>query len=315
MDMKPITTTELVEQFILYHYHRPRTTRTYRQVAKIFVRDTGVELAHEITTETIRDWRTIAIEQRLVSASTWNNYVRHLRSVLNYAAHQGILSFRENPVSRMSISQPVRRKRTVSRSDWDRVVAFLEENRDAGLIDPQRDQLRCSWLWLTLLHVADTTGMRLRQLVALQWRDVDFDRKIICLRVEGSKTNREWEIPMQDSVGEDLRYLLKRTTQLTGKYNPTGQVFNVNLFSEHYKLPQLNDSQVCNFCARIFRLTGIRISPHRLRHSLATELMREPDRDLPTVQKLLGHTSIRTTLEYVTPDVEQMRKLVNSCRR
>ncbi|OCQ52600.1 site-specific tyrosine recombinase XerC [Photorhabdus australis subsp. thailandensis] len=41
------------------------------------------------------------------------------------------------------------------------------------------------------------------------------------------------------------------------------------------------------------------MGPHRFRHTLATELMKAPDRNLQMVRGLLGHRSITTTMEYI----------------
>jgi site-specific recombinase XerD len=46
------------------------------------------------------------------------------------------------------------------------------------------------------------------------------------------------------------------------------------------------------------------VSPHRFRHSLATELMKAPDRNLQLVRSLLGHRSIATTMEYIDIDMD-----------
>ncbi|WP_445000284.1 tyrosine-type recombinase/integrase [Halomonas mongoliensis] len=52
------------------------------------------------------------------------------------------------------------------------------------------------------------------------------------------------------------------------------------------------------------------MSPHRFRHTLGTELMREPDRNLHIVKALLGHSNISTTLEYVEVDIGSLRSAI-----
>ena len=64
------------------------------------------------------------------------------------------------------------------------------------------------------------------------------------------------------------------------------------------------------FCRKIRYRFGNSISPHRFRHSTATSLANESGSNLKALQQYLGHTSMQTTLEYVHPDLAQMRDLV-----
>ena len=56
------------------------------------------------------------------------------------------------------------------------------------------------------------------------------------------------------------------------------------------------------------RALGIRITQHRLRHTMATELAAK--KDIRTLQHLLGHTNVSTTMQYVHPDMDRMRSLL-----
>ncbi|MBZ6458599.1 tyrosine-type recombinase/integrase [Pseudomonas fluorescens group sp.] len=56
------------------------------------------------------------------------------------------------------------------------------------------------------------------------------------------------------------------------------------------------------------------VSPHRFRHTIATDLMRQPKCNLHIVKDLLGHRSISTTLKYVHVDVDQVRYALEEMR-
>lgn len=61
------------------------------------------------------------------------------------------------------------------------------------------------------------------------------------------------------------------------------------------------------FFRRLSKECGFNVSPHRFRHTIATEMMKQPDSNLQTVKTLLGHSSVTTTLEYVDGNVDTVR--------
>ena len=61
---------------------------------------------------------------------------------------------------------------------------------------------------------------------------------------------------------------------------------------------------VRSFFTRLTKECGFKVSPHRFRHTLATEMMKSPDRNLAMVKGLLGHRSVSTTMEYVELDLK-----------
>lgn len=136
-----------------------------------------------------------------------------------------------------------------------------------------------TWFWMTVLDTFRYTGMRNNQMIHIRLRDVNIEQGWIELRLEGSKTHRD-----------DLLFDVKRFT------NPR---------NTHYIYDEKNVLQSFrSFYRRLSRESGFDISSHRFRHTLATELMKSPDRNLKLVKDLLGHRNVSTTMEYIELDME-----------
>lgn len=64
------------------------------------------------------------------------------------------------------------------------------------------------------------------------------------------------------------------------------------------------------FFRRVSRECGFAVSPHRFRHTIATNLMKSPNRNIKMAQDLLGHSTPAVTLEYVETDLDRVRLML-----
>ena len=140
-----------------------------------------------------------------------------------------------------------------------------------------------------LLETLFSTGMRVSEMVALNVDQVDMERLVFTIRGKG---NREREIPI---VCEAFREVLAKHHQARRKDKVTKDVpFFVNR-----KGNRLSDQSVRGVVRRHAAQIGTRrITPHMLRHTVATLLL-EDGVDLRHIQRLLGHSTIATTTIYV----------------
>jgi len=84
------------------------------------------------------------------------------------------------------------------------------------------------------------------------------------------------------------------------------------LFNPKFSGFGLTKHQVEGFFKKLSKLSGERISAHRLRHTMATLMAQSGDNpDLKSLQYILGHTDIRTTMEYIEPQKEHLEKFIN----
>ncbi|MGB1009672.1 MAG: tyrosine-type recombinase/integrase, partial [Thiolinea sp.] len=170
------------------------------------------------------------------------------------------------------------------------------------------------WFWRVVIRTLYYTGMRRKQLVGMKWEDIDFDMQKVTLRADSSKTKRSWEIPLPPQCREDLETLKQLTGNVRGRaVSGQEQVFNVTLFHPRYKGDQLTTMQLSGFFRRLMDESGITVSPHRFRHSFGTQAAKTGE--IRQVQAQLGHTNVKTTYEYVQPDIEGMRRVGSALQR
>jgi integrase len=161
---------------------------------------------------------------------------------------------------------------------------FLEEEEAARLVEAAAPGLA-----RTMIVVALRAGLRIGELCALRWVDVDFKRRQLCVRqsyyrgrIDTPKSGRSRTIPMADEVVEALRGF--RHLRPLVFSNPDGSY--------------LTDNQVKSFVPRACRRAGLDACYwHVLRHSFASHLVIR-GASLKAVQELLGHQSIDVTLRY-----------------
>ena len=170
--------------------------------------------------------------------------------------------------------------RTVARST---VLNLLRSVHGAsGDLETNRQEI-------VLIELLFSTGVRVSELVSLDLRSVDLLRKVITVNGKGS---RERVIPV---VSDQLTILLKRhiDERVRSGAGHAGPLF-VNRRGNRF-----SDQSVRAFLKRASGEIGSRrITPHMLRHTLATLLL-EDGVDLRHIQRLLGHSSITTTTIYV----------------
>jgi integrase/recombinase XerC len=150
-----------------------------------------------------------------------------------------------------------------------------------------------------ILEVFYSTGIRVSELVGINWSDVDFQLGIARVVGKGSK---ERIVPIGELALESLRnygQAVRTKWQLpcTGD-NP--------VFLNH-RGGRMTVRSVARVVEKHLREAGIavKMGPHGLRHSFATHLLNS-GADLRIIQELLGHASLSTTQRYTHLNLDQL---------
>jgi integrase/recombinase XerD len=137
----------------------------------------------------------------------------------------------------------------------------------------------------TLLLLAYSAGMRVSEVVKLKIADINSDRMQI--NINHAKGKKDRVVTLSKSILPYLReYYLK--------YKPADWLFEGTDHKEHYSA---RSAQLV--FKEAYKKLGLpaQCSFHSLRHSYATHLL-ESGTDISYIQKLLGHSDIKTTLRY-----------------
>ena len=153
---------------------------------------------------------------------------------------------------------------------------------------------------LLILEMLYATGVRVGELVNIKVSDIDLGRKNIIILGKG---NKERFVTYGEYCEDILKTYLK-DGRLVLNVKETDYLFLNNNGG------RLTDRGVRFILDKLIQKTSINknISPHMIRHSFATHLLNEGC-DLLTVQKLLGHESIKATQIYTHVTTDRLKEV------
>ena len=226
-------------------------------------------------------------EKRNNDNSTINRKLSSLRGFYKYLCNNGIIKYNVfKLVSGRKKSQKL--PRYFEYNELEELLKVPDITKPLG----QRDRL--------ILEMLYATGIRVGELVNIKLKDINFNSKNIIILGKG---NKERYVPYGEYCEEILN-----------KYINDGYKI-LNIKSNEYLFLNNNGDQITERRIRyildqIIKKTSINknISPHMIRHSFATHLLNEGC-DLLTVQKLLGHESIKATQVYTHVTTERLKEV------
>ncbi|WP_409160627.1 tyrosine-type recombinase/integrase [Pectobacterium sp. B2J-2] len=304
-----VTYEDIIQDYFFSKPLRPATEVSYRKVLNLFLRFTGENvLPADVDRHTVLSWRRHLLNERQLSSITWNNRVAHMRAIFNHAMKYNFVQMKENPFNSVVARPDVKRKKTLSEEQIRKIYLAMEAREEKEFEDCDfRSALRPAWFWLTVIDTLRFTGMRQNQLLHIRLGDVNLDEGWINLRPEASKNHKEHIVPITTLLRPRLERLYNAALNQDAKMGD--QLFNVHLFKgrKSNMAKTMAPPPIRAFFRRLSVECRCTISPHRFRHTIATEMMKSPDRNLKIVQSLLGHSTVNVTLEYVEGNMDIVR--------
>ena len=281
---------------------RPSTVRNYRRMVDDVLLPLFGELPlRALSAELMDSYRAHLVAEGRLAPRTINGYMLVLHAIFKRAQrHFGLTS---NPVAGLD-RQPVRRSGEFRVLTPEEVEALARAARAGAHRSPPPAPLSDEVLGAyraqdaqdaAIFVVASYSGLRLGELRALRWRDVDFSKRLIHVRRSYSlgeegppKSGKVRAVPMIDQVLRELDALSRR-----GAFTGDEDLVFVSPAGTH-----LEDSALRRrFYAALQQANIKHLRFHDLRHSFGTLAVQVFP--LSDVKAYMGHADIATTMLYV----------------
>ncbi len=275
--------------------YSPYTLRNYRQAFEDFHRwlaasGTGDRPYDELTARDVRDF--VIEAQRRYGRRTLHNHMSGLRALAKYWLRQGRL--RRNPF--VGIPLPKLEKRLpqfLTEAQMRQLLAGPQR-----LLEAQEIDAFTAWRDRLAMELLYGGGLRVSELVSLNYGDVDFEGGVA--RVMG-KGRKERLCPLGKVAVAVLRHFRDHHAHNRAPAAP------VMVNARHGRLAV---GEVQKLLKRYLAHAGLPLdlTPHKLRHSYATHLL-NAGADLRLVQELLGHKQLATTQVYTHVSVARLQEI------
>lgn len=184
---------------------------------------------------------------------------------------------------------------------------FLTEQEIAMLFDvAQKDTSYIGKRNKLILHLLYVSGTRITELTQLKIADIHMDTGFITIQGKGSKQRM---VPLPQQTFELIReYLDTVHTVFRKKHSSTIEFLFPTLYAG--KIKPISRQSCWVILKKLCYCAGIKrnISPHQLRHSLATHLLKK-GADLRSLQLWLGHENLTTVQIYTHVDTSFLREV------
>lgn len=304
IDMEPPSTplASAVERYLQFlqseENKSPLTVRNYRQSLNLFLTQSPTRAVTDIGKDSVRIFKQKLHEFRArngkeLGIRTKNHHLTVLRAFLRYLVQEEELdTYPPDRVKRFKEEQ--RKVKVLYTEELQRLLNAPSGDTKEGL----RDR--------AILELFFSTGLRLAELRSLSRKDLNFQTREISVR--GKRSKLRIVFLSDASVAALQQYLDARVDHLQPVFlNYHDRAATALPPGEEFRL---SANAIYRIVKKYARLAGIVSdpSPHTLRHSFATDLLRN-GADLRSVQELLGHKDLSTTQIYTHVTNPQLKEV------
>mgnify|MGYP001272080823 CR=1 FL=1 len=294
------TYTKLVKEYLEYleieRGRSDRTIRNYDFYLERFGEWADYPKPGAITEDKVRQYRLHlnrdydGRDGNQLKKSTQNYHLIALRSFLKYLAKRDIKSMAANKIE--LAKQGTRHIEFLEEEELDRLRNAPEQ---IGGILGKREK--------AIIELLYCSGLRVSELASLKIEQINLKKDEFTVKGKGSKHR--------------VAFLTKEAKDAIKDYLEARKDTSPYIFVGHDRAKESRDEvlplsprSIQRSIEKLAKIAGIakRISPHVLRHTFATELLRN-GADIRSVQSMLGHESITTTQVYTHVTDKQLKEI------
>lgn len=263
----------------------PLTVRNYlhdlEHFAAWFAQSNGEPFAPSaITPLDVRAYKSHLVAVAKFKPATVNRRLAALAKYCRWARAEGLL--REDPTAEVKgVSQVKAAPKALSALELRRLLREVHKGGNA------RD--------IAIVEVLANTGLRVGELAKLTLADVALSERKGTVTVRAGKGAKYRQVPLNADARRALANYLQVRPRSAEARLFLGQ-----------RDEALTPSGIWRVVKKYGQRAGVELSPHTLRHTFGTRLVREKGVDLVTVAAMMGHESLDTTAIYTRPSQEDM---------
>jgi integrase/recombinase XerC/integrase/recombinase XerD len=261
---------QVIKHFAYYVWLRRHTEVTKLVFYWNDLQKARLDTGVDVNPVMITDFLSFLSSMRTYKPKTFHRVISTLSSFYRFLYTQGAVV--ANPL--IGIERPRIKQQEVKYLKHSQVLRLIDS------IPDERDKL--------IIRTIYATGVRVSELCNINIEDIDFEEHTIRIRGKGDKIRIVF---VDDDTLESIRKFTGN--QITGPLFVGQQGKNIS-------------PRAIQHIFRHYAPEGI--TPHKIRHSYASELYRR-SKNLRVVQENLGHTSIKTTEIYLHTDIDERRQV------
>lgn len=211
------------------------------------------------------------------------------------SAIKAFFRYRETTIGAASPARTIR-----SPKNERRLPSVLQEDEVRRLLDVSaEDTTPASIRDRAIFETLYSSGLRVGELVGLDWRDIDEELGMVMVRA--GKGNKDRLVPLGEPALDALK---KWKTAMPVAWEHDGPVIT------NLRGGRLTTRSVEMILQRRIEAAGLTagVTPHGLRHSFATHMLGN-GADLRSIQEMLGHASLATTQRYTHVSVNHLKEV------